>query len=258
MTSTISLEHKFALVPEWVIDLQISNSAFRLYAVLARYADYNTRRAFPSRETLAARMNTSVKTVERAVGELIEVGAIQRESRGRYHSNIYVLAMDQPGGTKMSPDKNVQGEDKNVRRADKNVRRGDKNVALTITKEQELKNKKDVFDQFWNLYPKRADKRKAQTALESALKRATLSTILEGVEKYRDDPNRNPQFTKNPATWLNADAWENDPLPAREVLNDWGKPLAPAADGPGRREWVRSLHDQDEHWECRPGEFGCK
>ena len=258
MSSTISLERKFALVPEWVIDLKISNSAFRLYAILARYADYNTHRAFPSRETLAERMGASVKTVERAVAELQEVGAIKRENRGRYHSNIYTLVMDDPQGTKMSPDKNVPGEDKNVPRGDKNVRRGDKDVALTRTIEQELKNKKDIFDQFWNLYPKKADKRKAEKALEGALKRATLSVILDGVEKYRDDPNRKPEFTKNPASWLNADAWDNDLLPQREVLNDWGKPFAPAAEGPGKRQWVRSLHDQGEHWECRPGEFDCK
>ena len=24
------------------------------------------------------------------------------------------------------------------------------------------------------------------------------------------------------------------------------------------RDWVRDLHDIDEHFECRVGEFGCK
>lgn len=32
----------------------------------------------------------------------------------------------------------------------------------------------------------------------------------------------------------------------------------PAAEGPGVREWVRALHKQGEHFECREGEFGCK
>ena len=27
---------------------------------------------------------------------------------------------------------------------------------------------------------------------------------------------------------------------------------------PAPRQWVRDLHDQGEHWECRDGEFGCK
>ena len=24
------------------------------------------------------------------------------------------------------------------------------------------------------------------------------------------------------------------------------------------RAWVEELHDMGEHWECRPGEFGCR
>ena len=27
--------------------------------------------------------------------------------------------------------------------------------------------------------------------------------------------------------------------------------------GPGKRVWVRAEHDRGEHYECRPGEFGC-
>jgi len=28
--------------------------------------------------------------------------------------------------------------------------------------------------------------------------------------------------------------------------------------GPGRRDWVRLEHENGEHYECKPGEFGCK
>ena len=48
-----------------------------------------------------------------------------------------------------------------------------------------------------------------------ALKRETLEPILDGAKRYRDDPNRDDSFTKNPSTWLNADAWENGPEPVR-------------------------------------------
>jgi hypothetical protein len=34
--------------------------------------------------------------------------------------------------------------------------------------------------------------------------------------------------------------------------------LKPNADIPGYRDWVKAMHDLGEHWECRPGEFGCK
>ena len=37
--------------------------------------------------------------------------------------------------------------------------------------------------------------------------------ILAGAKRYRDDPNRDPQFTKSPTKWLNQRGWEDDPLP---------------------------------------------
>ena len=46
-------------------------------------------------------------------------------------------------------------------------------------------------------------------AFRSALKRASFEDILAGVIAYRNDPTRNPDYTKYPTTWLNADAWEN-------------------------------------------------
>lgn len=73
----------------------------------------------------------------------------------------------------------------------------------------------DLFARFWDIYPRRADKKKAREAFGRALKRADAETILRGAADYRGDPNRDDGFTKYPATWLNADAWENDPLPAR-------------------------------------------
>jgi len=71
------------------------------------------------------------------------------------------------------------------------------------------------FDQFWAVYPKKADKRAAERAFTNALKRASVDIILEGAQRYAKDPNRVDRFTKNPATWLNADSWENPPEPSR-------------------------------------------
>jgi ABC-type oligopeptide transport system substrate-binding subunit len=67
----------------------------------------------------------------------------------------------------------------------------------------------------WPVYPKKTDKRLALKSFVKALKRETLEPILDGAKRYRDDPNRDDSFTKNPSTWLNADAWENGPEPVR-------------------------------------------
>ncbi|MBF6332312.1 hypothetical protein [Nocardia transvalensis] len=72
------------------------------------------------------------------------------------------------------------------------------------------------FDRFWALYPLKKDAGAAKRAFTAALRKTDLDTILAAVQRYRDDPNREPAFTKYPATWLNAEAWtDTDPLPAR-------------------------------------------
>jgi hypothetical protein len=95
------------------------------------------------------------------------------------------------------------------------------NRKLISKKTKEKKTSKDntgqfaeLFEQFWKTYPKKDDKPLAKRSFEKALNRATIDVIVAGAERYRDDPNRDPAYTKNASTWLNADAWENGPLPA--------------------------------------------
>ena len=82
-------------------------------------------------------------------------------------------------------------------------------IKKTTNKENNSKELNAQFDEFWNAYPKKLDKAKAFRAFRSALKRAKFEDILAGVIAYRNDPQRNPDFTKYPATWLNNDSWEN-------------------------------------------------
>jgi len=84
--------------------------------------------------------------------------------------------------------------------------------------EQTKKNSKritaqNLFNEFWKEYPRKLDKGKALKAFSSALARETFENILAGAIQYKSDPNRMDEFTKYPASWLNADSWENGPLP---------------------------------------------
>ena len=72
------------------------------------------------------------------------------------------------------------------------------------------------------MYPRRTAKGAARTAWAKALKKADADTIIAGAVAYRDDPHRHPAFTKNPATWLNGECWNDDPLPARGDLAQAG------------------------------------
>jgi hypothetical protein len=86
----------YAVVPEWVLDADISAQAVRLYAVLRRYADHRSREAHPSRKTLAGRLHVvDLKVIDRALDDLKRIGAVEVFERytpaGDRDSNGYLI-----------------------------------------------------------------------------------------------------------------------------------------------------------------------
>ena len=75
--------------------------------------------------------------------------------------------------------------------------------------------RQDPFGEFWKIYPRRDDKKRALVAFAKAAKEVGVEPILAGARRYAEDPNRDPRYTKQPATWLNAGSWDNEALPAR-------------------------------------------
>ena len=89
-------------------------------------------------------------------------------------------------------------------------------TSYTEELEEPKKSKKaDRFDEFWSVYPRRAAKTAARKAWIKAISSTSAQVIIDGAERYRDDPNRDDQFTAHPASWLNAGRWDDDPLPER-------------------------------------------
>jgi len=76
------------------------------------------------------------------------------------------------------------------------------------------------FDEFWAAYPKRVGKDAARKAFTKAIKRASIETILAGARRYASDPNLpEKQFIPDPATWLNAGRWGDEPCPPRTATD---------------------------------------
>jgi hypothetical protein len=73
------------------------------------------------------------------------------------------------------------------------------------------------FDEFWTVYPLRKAKGAARTAWAKALKKTDAHVIIAAAASYRDDPNRDPRFTKHPATWLNGECWNDEPTERRRA-----------------------------------------
>lgn len=74
----------------------------------------------------------------------------------------------------------------------------------------------EQFEEFYEHYPKKVAKDAAIKAFEKAIKRASFERILAGVIRFANDPNLpEKQFIPNPASWLNAGQWDDEPCPPR-------------------------------------------
>jgi hypothetical protein len=162
-------------------------------------------------------VNASERSVQRDIDYLQNIGELevhyqQAPTRTHYKSNLYFVKL--PGVTELPT--GVTNTDRGVTNTETGVTTG---VVQSLIEPllEPLSNSlvSEMFSEFWNEYPRKSDKRAATKAFKSALNRAKFEDILAGVIKYANDPNLPEQrYIKHPATWLNADAWENGPLPA--------------------------------------------
>lgn len=73
-----------------------------------------------------------------------------------------------------------------------------------------------LFDQFWEWYPRKVGKDAARKAWDSARRRTDQQNIIDGIERFRLDPNLPAkEFIPHPSTWLNEGRWDDEPLPVR-------------------------------------------
>jgi hypothetical protein len=215
MGESFSSDLKFSIIPDWLLAAEVSDRAIRVYAVLARYADNNSHEAFPRRALIAQGAKCSPRSVDRAIDELVAVKAVSKRARKDdkgQQSNVYKLHRV-PSDIKLTPSSGVT-----TPLVSADYPPSSPVTTITIPSELDPVKEREIqaqFDEFWAVYPKKADKPLALRSFTKALKRVSFEVILEGAAKYRDDPNREKAFTKNPSSWLNADAWENEPLPPK-------------------------------------------
>ena len=112
---SVSADFYFAVIPEWVLALPVSSNAIRVYCCLRRFADNSTGECFPSRRLLAMRARVSVSTLDRAIKELSDAGAITIKHRktdaGDYTSNLYVVHSFPNGVASKSIPPRIKGDE---------------------------------------------------------------------------------------------------------------------------------------------------
>lgn len=195
----LSVDRDFTIIPNsWIRNSSLSPAAnYLLIYLLTHEIGYEITFGQMQRET-----GLGIKGVRSALDELVKKNWLVMERTRRENNQLgpyryTIIEATVPQGT-MAQATMAQGTD----------------IKKNNSKEEQHLEIDALFNEFWNAYPRKLDKAKAFRAFRSALKRAKFEDILAGVIAYRSDPTRNPEFTKYPASWLNADAWENASSPS--------------------------------------------
>jgi len=83
------------------------------------------------------------------------------------------------------------------------------------------KKQEQLFDQFWQLYPRKKNKGQAERVWAKLRPNDELfASILAGLERAKasyDWQKEGGKYIPYPATWLNAKGWEDEYTPVEEV-----------------------------------------
>lgn len=212
-----SFDDHFTQIPnDWLRDSRISLGAKGLLAQLLSHAPGWRI----SQENLAHANGVGRDAIRTLINELLEAGYLMRsEDRERNEKGYlggYTYTTQDPSG---EPTLDKPTQDNPLHKNN-------------ILKKNNLKNNERIysdseFDSFWESYPKKVDKGAAIRAFRRVIKNQDPAVVIAGAKAYAEDPNLpEKQFIKNPATWLNAEAWANGPLPKRKTtdskaLEEW-------------------------------------
>jgi hypothetical protein len=252
MSDLLESDIRFSIVPEWVLDAGLSDRAVRVYALIARYADNDTLQAFPARETLADRALCSVKSIDRAVRELVAAGALRKAHRRNgdsYQSNLYtVRRIPDTLVTRVSP-----SSDSGVTRVGTGESPGGATgVPLTITTELEPNN--DIGKKAKQVPADWQPDEKLAAELNEKFPTLSLDDEVSAFVDYGQAKGATyKDFNAAFRNWCRNSVKFHGP---KTVIHQQPASKSPYVGGP--REWVRDMHDMGEHFECREGEFGCK
>jgi hypothetical protein len=185
-----SFDNNFTQIPNaWLRDGRLTFKARGLLALLLSHSQGWSL----SIGSLTDQNQEGSHAIRQAIHELEKLGYLERKQineNGRFGEAIWETKDPEPL-CDYPPTENPPYKNNKVKKNIKN-------------------NNDEIFEVFWKNYPNKKDRGAAVKAFASALKRATIDEIMAGVTAYANDPNRKPEFTKYPATWLNSDSWLND------------------------------------------------
>ena len=153
------------------------------------------------------------RTFTNSLNDLIEWGFITllQKSKNQYSSNVIAIAKNTKANTK-ALDKAMQTHSQKQVHDTVCINKPDNNITI------EQINNILSFDEFWDLYDKKSDKKKCKEKYEK-LSLVQIEKIKDALPIYiKSKPDI--QFRKNPLTWLNGECWNDEVKPKQETSVD--------------------------------------
>ena len=218
-------------------DRNISIEAKALYSYLSAYAGADES-SFPSVELIKHELNIGKQRYQRARRELENAGYLQvdRKQNGNiYGSNLYTL-FHSPRQVDIRP---VDSQPVEIQSVDSQPTTNNSITNNNITSNSKTINNsatdvtRERFEEWWKLYDKKLDKKKAFSLFKSALKKHEFETIMNGTREYLKTIT-DKQYQKYPKTFLSQESY----------LNDFSEELQPS----GMDQLERMKHDES-YWD---------
>lgn len=238
-----AVESAWARTPLWVAESDISANAVRVYVVMHRWRGHMNSACWPSVRLIAERARVSARTVQRAIKELVDIGAIEvveRSDANGQTSNLYrlfyeppVSDLSPPGDTGVTPrnsaglrgvqaappDTGVTGPPTLVSPELEPINQ----IPLLVTDRSsendliETGSRSDAappspppepFDSFWTRWPNKRGKARARERWVK-LKHSDRVAALAGIDAYTADTVRAGRDFVHGDTYLSQRRWED-------------------------------------------------
>lgn len=185
-----------------------SKSTGRARLVLLAIADHQGEiGAWPSIATIAKMVNSSERSVQRDIQELVELGELKVEiqnapTRRQYKSNLYWVTL--PGVTDDEPE--VTDLSSGVTESAPGVTAGGV-LTITRTLKEPIHKRADDFESFWKLYPRHEGKAAAHKAYLKALKKISHADLVNALQRYIGHNTKHQIIFAHASTWLHQERW---------------------------------------------------
>ena len=173
----------------WAMEARVGDPLAKLLLVaLADRADKERGQCWPSLSRLCEDTEMSKASVTRRLSYLEQQGFVHRTQRDQ-SSTLYTLPLTEPtmSLTETPPC----------------LSQRHKPISNNLSENQDI-----MFEDFWQVYPKKVGKGQARIAFRSAIKKATKDELISSAQAFaQQHAATDKQFVPHASTWLNGERW---------------------------------------------------